>query len=321
MPAHQFRCIRVLLLRHDGGPGGKSIGHADETEGLAGPDHELLRQPRKVQRALAGRRQVIECEIAIGHGIETVGCRLCETQRLRGHLPVDRESGARQRGAAQRTLVQTLSRILEPTDVSGCHFVIGHQMVAQRYGLRRLQVGEAWHDRSGMFIGASRQRTLQRLQPGDRLVHGIARPQTEIGCHLIVAASGRVQPTGHRPDQFGQPRLGGHVDVFQVPVFGHAIALVFTGDLLQAVDNRLRIGVCHDIAGSQHGDMRLACSYVVTPQSLVERDRRIDLAHYGRGALGKPPAPHCIGGCILGQVAPVPIWFRRHGGFCSQRVR
>ena len=40
-------------------------------------------------------------------------------------------------------------------------------------------------------------------------------PQPEIGRDLIVARARGVQPAGGRADQFGQPALDVHMDVFE----------------------------------------------------------------------------------------------------------
>ena len=130
-------------------------------------------------------------------------------------------------------------------------------MVAQRDRLRGLQMGEPGHDRCGVFVRAHDERNLQRVQPGIGLIEAIAHPQAEIGRHLVIAAARSVQPPRHRADQFGQPAFGGHVDVFQIPVFGHATGGIFRRDLVQPCGNRRRIGRRNDALRAQHRHMRL----------------------------------------------------------------
>ena len=127
-----------------------------------------------------------------------------------------------------------------------------------------------------MLLGARDQRTQYRIDPGDRALHRTAHPHAEIGRDLIVAAACGVQAPGGGADDFGQPRFHGHVDVFEVPVLGHSVALVFGGDLLQAVVDRLGIGFAHDALFRQHGDMRAAARDILAPQRFVEGDRGVD---------------------------------------------
>ncbi len=146
----------------------------------------------------------------------------------------------------------------------------GHQVVTERDGLGGLQVGEARHDARGMFFSADHQCALQCGQPAVHLINGVAHPEAEIGCHLIIATARGVEAACHRPDQFGQPRLGRHVDVFKVPVFGHAVCRIFGGNLIKPRGNCGSILRRNNAAGTQHRDMSLGSGDVLLPQRLVE---------------------------------------------------
>ena len=74
-------------------------------------------------------------------------------------------------------------------------------MMAQRYRLRPLQVGQPRHDVGGMLLGAVDQGRLQALDLGIQAVEGVAHPKPEIGGHLVVPGSGRGQPPGGVADQ------------------------------------------------------------------------------------------------------------------------
>ncbi|VVT11762.1 conserved hypothetical protein [Erythrobacter sp. EC-HK427] len=309
MPAHQFGSVGVFLLRHDRRAGAERIGHPHKAEGLAGPDHEFLRQTRQMQRALAGRGEEIQGEIAVAYRIKAVRGRRGKAQRLRGHIAVDGKPRSRQGRAAERALVEPRPRFGKARHIATYHLVISHQMMAQRHRLRGLQMGEARHDAARVLLRPRHQRALQSGEALQQRIHRIAHPQAEIGRHLVVAAARRVQTTRCRADQFGEPRFGGHVDVFQIPVFGNPVTRVFVRNLLQPGDDRLRIGVAHDIAGRQHGDMGAACRYILFPQAFIEGDRCVNLPHDSGGAGSKPAAPHGIarrgfGGSIRGQIAP-----------------
>ena len=88
-------------------------------------------------------------------------------------------------------------------------------MVTERDGLRGLQMGEARHDRRGVLAGTLRQRELISGELRVDAVDGVADPQPEIGCHLVVARARGMQPPGGRSDQVGEARFHVHVDVLE----------------------------------------------------------------------------------------------------------
>ena len=88
-------------------------------------------------------------------------------------------------------------------------------MMPERHGLRGLQMGEARHDRAGMFQRPRHQRVLERGQRRIDLVDRVADIEPEIGRDLIVARTGGVQPSRRRPDQLAEPALDIHVNVLE----------------------------------------------------------------------------------------------------------
>ena len=78
----------------------------DEAEMRRAPDHDLLGQPRQMRGADRGGRQHFEHEIAGRDGIERIGHRPVEAERLRRHVAVDREGRAGQRRRAERRFVE-----------------------------------------------------------------------------------------------------------------------------------------------------------------------------------------------------------------------
>ena len=81
--------------------------------------------------------------------------------------------------------------------------------------LRRLQVGEARHDRAGIRERLFRERLLQVPKARIDLVNGVAHPEAEIGRHLVVPRARRVQPPRGRPDQLLQPRFDMGMDILE----------------------------------------------------------------------------------------------------------
>ena len=180
-------------------------------------------------------------------------------------------------------------------------------MVAERDGLCGLEMGEAGHDAVRMLARAGDQRPLQSGEAFVHPVEGGAHPQAEIGRHLIIAAARGVEASGGRADQLGQSRLGGHVDVFEVPVLGHAVALVFGGDRIEPGADRLRVLGSDDALRTEHRDMGLGGGDILAPERLVERDRGVDFAHDGARAVSEAAAPHCVGRSPLIGACHVPL--------------
>ena len=88
-------------------------------------------------------------------------------------------------------------------------------MMAKRHRLRALQMREARHDRLGLGVGPLDQRQLQHLDLRQERVDGVAHIEPEIGRHLVVARTRRVQPPRRVADQLAQPRFDIHVNVFE----------------------------------------------------------------------------------------------------------
>ena len=82
------------------------------------------------------------------------------------------------------------------------------------------------------------QHALQRSDGVDRLVARVAHPQPEVGRHLVVARARGVQPSGRGADQLGEAALDRHVDVLELDPLGHAVALIFGGDLVEPFEDR-----------------------------------------------------------------------------------
>jgi hypothetical protein len=201
--------------------------------------------------------------------------------------------------AAQRAFVHPLHGIGKAAAITAQHLDIGHQMVAQRDRLRHLQMGEAGHDRIGMFFGAGQQRGDQGFQCGIGFGASGLHPQAEIHRHLIVAAARGVEPARRRADDFPQPGFDMEVDILQRQILHQLAGFIFGGDLLQTLVDGGDIGGADDAACAQHRHMRAAAGDVLPPQALVHADGGVDFLHDRRWAGTKAPAPQAVGGTAI----------------------
>jgi len=131
--------------------------------------------------------------------------------------------------------------------------------------LRRLQMGEARHDRLGLFLGAIHERLLQRRQRAVSHVHRVPHPEPEIGRDLVIARTRRMQASRHRPDYLRQTRFHVHMNVFKIKVFGDTAGLKFLSDLVQAIGDLRRIRCLDNPLLRQHRDMGQARTNIMSP--------------------------------------------------------
>ena len=82
----------------------------------------------------SGGREGFEREVAVGHGVDGIGRRAVEAQRLRGHPTVDGKGRSGKRRSAQGTLVQPGAGVTEPPAVAPRHLHISHQVVTEGDG-------------------------------------------------------------------------------------------------------------------------------------------------------------------------------------------
>ena len=168
-------------------------------------------------------------------------------------------------------------------------------MVAERHRLARLEVGKARHHAFGMFFGAVDQRGFERVDPGQRLVDRSAHEQFKVGRDLVVARARGVEPPGGLADDLRQAMLDMHVNVFERGILDQLARFDLLGDLAQSAVDRGGILGREDALTGEHRGVGAAGGDILAPQSLVDRDRGIYLAHHRGRAARKPPAPHLIG--------------------------
>ncbi len=89
-------------------------------------------------------------------------------------------------------------------------------MMAERDGLRDLQVRVAGHDRVGVPLGQIDERAAQRGKPIGEPVDRLAQPEPQVGGHLVVARATGVEPLAGVADERGEPLLDVEMNVLEV---------------------------------------------------------------------------------------------------------
>lgn len=133
------------------------------------------------------------------------------------------------------------------------HLGIGHEMLGQADGLRRLKMGAARQQRVPVLIGPLHEHADQRAQVLRPFIKCGGDKEPEIESHLIVAGAPGVQLLPRRADNFGQTVLDVHVHVFEVLPPDKGPGLYLRANLLQAIMNGLAVGRGDDALLGQHG--------------------------------------------------------------------
>ena len=162
-----------------------------------------------------GGRKGFDGEVPVGDRIERIGGWPVETQRRGGGVAVDGKGRSGQGCRTERRFVQPPAGIGEAAAIAGEHLDIGHEVVAEGDGLGGLKVGEARHDDGGAVHGFPGQRPHEFHQQGVKVVDGVADPQLQVGCNLIVTGAGGMQPARRRADQLCEAGLDVEMDVLE----------------------------------------------------------------------------------------------------------
>ncbi len=161
-------------------------------------------------------------------------------------------------------------------------------------GLGRLHMGEAGHDGGDIGGGLAEQRLLQRLKPLIGTLAGGTHPEAEIGRHLVVARTRRMQAARRGSGQLGQPRFDIEVDIFEAALEYEPVFFDLGLDGGQPAQNGIEIGSFDDALNCQHLGMDARSGDILRRQALVECDGGGKLLHDLRRAAFEAAAPHLV---------------------------
>ena len=129
--------------------------------------------------------------------------------------------------------------------------------MAEGDGLGGLEMGKARHHRAGILKRLLGERELKRAKRNRDGSDFVPHIEPEIGCHLVVARTRRVQLAGHRPDQLAQAALDIQMNVFERAREFELARLDLRHDLVKPARDLLGLFGGDDAGLAQHGDMRL----------------------------------------------------------------
>ena len=164
-------------------------------------------------------------------------------------------------------------------------------MLGKGDGLRPLQVGIARHNRLLMGRSLLQQHLDQIQHHGLDLSDLPPQIQPQIHRHLVVAASGRMEPFAGIPDALGQERLDIHVNVFVIGRELHLPGFDIRQQVLQALGDGRGIRLGDDAGIPQHFRMGQRPLDVLAVHPLVKADGGIEIIDKGVGLLLEPSGP------------------------------
>ena len=187
-------------------------------------------------------------------------------------------------------------------------------MVTEGHRLGRLQVGETGKDGIGFFLGPVEQTADQRRKASVHAVDGVPHPEPEIGRDLVIARAPGVQPPGGFADDFLEPSLDVHMDVFELsPECEKTLSDLF-GYRGEAVVDGRRVRLRDDPLLGQHPGMGARAVDILLRHALVDVDRGVDRLHHRIGSAGEATAPHAVSAVVGGPQARgnTMVWTNLH---------
>ena len=291
LAAHEFGHVGVFLLRHDRGTGAEAVGEVDEADARTHPQNEFFRQSGQMRHQERARRAELDGKVAVAHGIQRVAADFIETQFSGNRLTVDRVAGSGQRCRTQRQAIQAAAAVLEALEVPAGHLEIGEQVVAERHRLRDLEVREAGHRRVGVRLCHVEQAVLKGNDEFEDVVDGFPQPQTDVGCHLIIAAAARVQALTRVAHERGQAFFDIEVDVLVIEIPLKRPARDFIRDLRHAAFDVGEVFPGENSLSGEHPGVGKRSPDVLRRHAAVEKNRggvAFDQFRYGLVEASRP---------------------------------
>ena len=290
LTADELTDIRVLLLWHDAGAGGKRIVQLTEAKFPGTPQDDLLTDPRQMHHQDRAVGCQLHAIIPIRHPVHRIVGDLRKAQLFTDIIAVDRIGRRCQRSAAQRHLIHQLKSVVQPHTVSAQHVAIRHIHVCQRDRLCPLQMRVARHHGGQMFPCLRTEHFDQIQQERMDLRDFFLDIHPHVQRHLIVAGTCGVQPFPRITDPIGELLFHKGVDVL-CPFHHQCARFDVRQDRLQAFDDRFAIRLADDRLSGQHLRMGDRTGDVLPIQPTVKWQRSVEHIQAVIGFLCEPSCP------------------------------
>ena len=167
-------------------------------------------------------------------------------------------------------------------------------MVGEADRLRALKMGVARTKRVDVCACLGDERALQPGNFADDFLRMVARIQSEVGGHLVVAAARRVQSRARFADDLGQPLLDVHVHVFERRIEYQRAGLPLREHSIETAADGVGVGGGQDALRRQHPRVRFGACDVVGEQPLIEIDGGVERSGVVRQLGLEATRPHGV---------------------------
>ena len=123
---YQLGDVRVFLLGHNAGTGGKGVVQFHKLKLPGAPHNDLLAKAGQVHHHQRECCRQLNAKVPVGHPVQAVGAYIVKAQLRRHHLPVDGIGGAGQSAAAQGQHIHAFFYICQSIQIAAQHGGIGH---------------------------------------------------------------------------------------------------------------------------------------------------------------------------------------------------
>ena len=240
------------------------------------------------------RTEKFHAVIPVGNPIQTVQTDGIKSKSFCLHPAIRRISGARKGAAPNRGYVGPLIHIFQTIQIPQVHHGIRHQMMSEGNRLSPLQMGVPRHYGLLVFLCLVGQRFHHFQHQLLQLFNLFLYVHPKVQSHLIVSAPCGVEHLSLRADAFGQFPFDEHVHVLGGQIHFQLPALQILQDSFQPFDNVILGRSRNDALCRQHLCMHYRSGDVLSVQSLIKRNRRIEFIGNFVQLSGSAAGPHFL---------------------------
>src|SRR5882762_8798079 len=173
LAADQFPGVGIFLLGHEAAAGGVFVGKNYVRKFLRRKNHEVFRESRKMRRDPRERKKIIEREVAIADGVETVRGHAGKSKLARNRVAINRERISRERARTHRTRVRAGRRVFQACDIARERFGMRKEEMRKQNRLCVLHVRHARHGHAEIRFRLQQKRVQQGFEAALNFRSGI----------------------------------------------------------------------------------------------------------------------------------------------------
>src|SRR6266480_3029489 len=194
--ARQLEDVGVPFLRQQARAGAEVVRQPHESKLRARIEHDFGRQAREVRAHEGERKQDFGDEVAVARRIQGVRGDRAKPECFLQQDAIDGKPRSRERPGSERQLSHAATGVRQALAVAHQRPGVREQHIGPAHRLGTLAVRVPGQQGIHALHGARHQCASERGEVRVELVDRPERPETQIGRHLVVARSARMQLAG-----------------------------------------------------------------------------------------------------------------------------